>query len=80
MGAEKSGGCSSQGQASWNPAPWLRRFHVSPSFRIHAPFPSDLHIHSSFKFHPKLRSVSILPSAFTNDSVTLSAGLLRRVF
>lgn len=30
-------------------------------------FPSDLHIHSSFEFHPKLRSVSILPSAFTND-------------
>lgn len=39
-------------------------------------FPSDLHIHSSFKFHPKLRSVSILPSVFTNDSVTLAAGLL----
>lgn len=39
-------------------------------------FPSDLHIHSSFEFHPKLRSVSILPSTFTNDSVTLSVGLL----
>ncbi|CAK6444995.1 unnamed protein product [Pipistrellus nathusii] len=38
-------------------------------------FPSDLHIHSSFEFRPKLRSVSILPSAFT-DSVTLSVGLL----
>lgn len=36
----------------------------------------DLHIHSSFKFHPKLRSDSILPSAFTNDTVTLSVGLL----
>lgn len=23
-GAEESGGCSSQGQASWNPTPWLR--------------------------------------------------------
>lgn len=53
-------------------------FHVSPSFRIHAPFPSDLYIHSSFKFHPKLRSVSTLPAAFTNDTVTLSAGLSRR--
>lgn len=39
-------------------------------------FPSDLHIHSSFEFHPKLRSVSTLPSAFTTDSVTLSDGLL----
>ena len=41
-------------------------------------FPSDLHIYSSFKFHPKLRSVSTLPFAFTNDSVTLSVGLLNR--
>lgn len=39
-------------------------------------FPSDLNIHSSFEFHPKLRSVFTLPSAFTNDSVTLSVGLL----
>lgn len=39
-------------------------------------FPSDLHIHSSFEFHPKLRSVSTLPSALTDDSVTLSVGLL----
>lgn len=50
-----------------------------PSFRIHAPFPSDLHTHSSFRFHPKLRSDSTLPSALTNDSVTLSAGHFQRV-
>lgn len=79
MGAEESGGCSHPGQVSWNPTPWLRWFHVSPSFRIHAPFPSDLHTHSSFRFHPKLRSDSTLPSAFTNDSVTLSAGHFQRV-
>lgn len=29
-------------------------------------------------FHPKLRSVSTLLSAFTNDSVTLSVGLLNQ--
>lgn len=33
-------------------------------------FPCDLHSHRSFKLHPKLRSVSALPSAFANDPVT----------
>lgn len=81
MGAKESGDCSPQGRCYGTPPLGCDGFkfpHHLGFMPSSFEFPSDLHIHSSFRFHPKLRSVFTLPSAFTNDSVTLSVRLLNQ--